>query len=398
MTILFLSNWGVDDGITKGTIIPFLDLMIQKAWIEKVVLCTMEVDVGNRKVFQNNKVMHFPLPAGRTAFMKMLNTIRFPLMLMDLVKRHSIDLIWCKGAPAGGIGSLVNVFSGTSLVIDSFEPHRDYMVASGTWSKRDLKAIIQKYFERLAKIRATCLLPVSYQYEKRLLREGIREEKIHVLPCLVNIDRFRFRQAMRDEVRSRLLVDEKSIVGVYVGKYGGLYYDDEAFRLYKRLFDYFGFEFFLIVISEMDSDAIHQKLKEFHIPMARTFVSRVDHHHIPAYLCAADFAISTIKSAPAMGFSSPIKHGEYWASDLPILSTLLFGDDADVMRNEGGGVLIDILDPEPEDCFKKLRAFVCAGRNGKNLRLAIKYRNLSKGDEAIQIVRNKVVTQELSGE
>jgi hypothetical protein len=240
------------------------------------------------------------------------------------------------------------------------------------------------------------LLPVSYQYEQRLLREGIREKKIHVLPCLVNIEQFRFRQAMRDEVRSRLLMDEKSIVGIYVGKYGGLYYDDEAFALYRRLFDYFGLEFFLIVISEMDRNAIHEKLKEFHIPMDRTFISRVDHDQIPAYLSAADFAISTIKSAPAMGFSSPIKHGEYWASDLPILSTLLFGDDAEIMRNEGGGVLIDILDPEPEVCFMKLRKFISAGRNGKSSSLAIKYRNLLKGDEAIQIVWNKVVTQEIS--
>jgi hypothetical protein len=58
----------------------------------------------------------------------------------------------------------------------------------------------------------------------------------------------------------------------------------------------------------------------------------------------ADFAFSNIKPAPCRKFCCPIKNGEYWSMGLPILSPDNIGDDTDIIRNEGCGVIYNLDD------------------------------------------------------
>src|SRR5690606_39363867 len=78
------------------------------------------------------------------------------------------------------------------------------------------------------------------------------------------------------------------------------------------------------------------------IPFGYLTVAHVDHDEVPKYLSAADLAFSTNKSVPALQYLSPIKYGEYWAAGLPMITTLLEGDDARIIREESGGYLLDV--------------------------------------------------------
>jgi hypothetical protein len=267
------------------------------------------------------------------------------------------------------------------------------MIDSGTWKKYDPKFLLQRWLERTTRKRARLLLPVSYQYYHRLLSEGIIREKMFVFPCVVSIDRFAFQKSWREQIRASLSIDSTSIVGIYVGKYGGLYYEDEAFLIYKSLFNYFGKNFFLILLTEMNARIVQAKLEKYQIPSERVFVSKVNHEAVPSYLSVSDFGISTIKSVLAMRFCSPIKHGEYWAADLPILSTLSVGDDAEIINNEGGGIIIDVLRGDLHHDFLKLKNLICEGKTGLNAKLASKYRNPLVMEKAIDFVLKKLVTK-----
>lgn len=395
MRILLFAPWSIHEGISKGTVIPLIACMARYRDIERIVLCTPEGRDFSRTDDLPDKCLHLPLTLrGASLFDKFLDLVRFPFILTRIIRSHSIDVLWCKGAPAGGIGSVVSLLSSTPFVVDSFEPHSDYMAGSQTWSRQNPKFLMQRFLEQLTKRRARILLPVSTKYYEQVLGEGIERDRMFVLPCVVDLKQFAFRADSRTDIRKRLAINQDWIVGVYVGKYGGLYYDEEAFLLYRALFDHFGERFFLMLITEMGRDTIFSKLSKHGIPVERVMVSKIEHSRVPDYLSAADFGISTIKNFPSMRFCSPVKHGEYWAADLPVLSTLKCGDDAEIITKEGGGALIDASGLYKEN-FSKLQDLLGRGRTGFCAGLAFKYRNLRIMERAIQFVLNTAVTKRM---
>lgn len=393
MKILLLSSWGIEEGITQGTLFPLIELLGRNRTIKTIYFCTVEVSNVKKAEFRETHIIHIPLRcSSSTTACKIWNVIRLPLILRRIIKEHAIHLLWCKGAPAGGIGSLVNLLTGVPFVVDSFEPHSEYMVQSGTWLRSSPKYFLQRWMETFTMRRALALLPVSSRYLNVLLQKGVSEKDLFLCPCVVDLSKFAFSREVRALTRKQLRIDESAIVGIYVGKYGGLYCDDEAFRLYQRLFAFFGPAFFLILLTEADQNLMESKFEKYQLPRQRIFLSRVSHDLVRNFLAASDFAISTIKCAPAMQYCSPIKHGEYWAADLPILSTLDVGDDAEVIKNERGGIVIRVSDEQLEDKLSVLKGMLHPRGIGQYSKLAEKHRNPMILHRAAEFVLEKSVT------
>lgn len=391
MRVLLFSFWSIHAGISQGTLVQLIDFMEKNEEIEAIYLCTVEGKTFTKSPVLFRRALHIPLRVGSVEFLyKILNLVRLPFLLGELIKAHRIDFLWCKGAPAGGIGSLVQAHVQIPFVVDSFEPHSRYMIESGTWSPFDPKFHLQRWLENRTIKYADALLPVSRGFSNVLLNRGVAKRRLFVLPCCIDLTRFKYNDDDRKLIRHRLSLSEESIVGIYVGKYGGLYHEDESFILYKRLFDSHFKDFFLIIITESDRKKVLLNLRKYGVPVERVYVSRVKHSEVPAFLSAADFAISTIKSRQSMAYCSPIKHGEYWAADLPILTTLSIGDDADIIRRERGGVILSSNDPQPERKISELEACIQERRTGRFSKLAQKYRHPDLIKTAIEFVLRAV--------
>ena len=148
------------------------------------------------------------------------------------------------------IGYLLYLRTKISYAVESFEPHADYMEEIGIWKKSGVSYTLQKYLEEKQKKTACHLIPVSYQYKKRLIQEGINENIISVMPCVVNSQKFQFSEEGRSKIRKQLGVNKESTVGIYVGKFGGIYLEDEAFDLFRLSFKKIP-SFFLVLLSPM---------------------------------------------------------------------------------------------------------------------------------------------------
>src|SRR5690606_17744018 len=166
-------------------------------------------------------------------------------------------------------------------------------------------------------------------------------------------------------------------------------YLDEAFRLFRAAFDFWQNKFHLIILTGDDYHHVLTQCRNAKLPLGYITVTHADHDDVPSYLSASDFAFSTIKSVPALQYCSPIKYGEYWASGLPIITTLLEGDDARIMREENGGHLLDVNaagTDRAQEVFSKVDAEIKAGRSQHYVSLARKYRNFAVIDRAIDFV------------
>jgi glycosyltransferase involved in cell wall biosynthesis len=392
MTILFINNWELDNALTVATTLPALRILAESPGTEKIVFVTPEHG-ESRTAVEIDKVIHVPVRLDECTWPSLLKYVcwerQYRKVLSNLAKRYAFDCILARGAPAGGRAWWLHQKTGIPFYVESFEPHADYMHESGVWGKNDPRYLVEKYWEKGATRHAAGLMPVTENYKEALLRRGVSERKVQTVPCTVDVDAFAYSQIERGRVREALGIPPDSIVGIYVGKFGDIYYDQEAFAAFETAFESVpGFE--LILLSPASEAHIHRRTVEHAgIDARRVHHLLVKPGEVPAYLSAADFAYSLIKCTPSKAYCSPVKIGEYWASGLPVITSKGIGDDAKIIEDEGVG---GIFDPQKNNHRRALQDVldVVEKKSRREIaQLARKYRSrerLAAGYKALGLV------------
>ncbi len=362
MRVLYLGYWSAIDTLTQSVIVPRLVLLSQKKEIDKIVFCTIE-RCGKAEFNNTAKIewIGFESAKKRNVLLtKFSDFTQLPAFLSNIVRTKKIDLVIANSPLAGGACYLAVRNISVPFIVECFEPHAQSMRESGVWKVWDLRYLILSYLEGRQKKKAWRLQTVSNHYTQYLLKEGVCKDTIITLPNTVDAMEFAFNENDRVKVRNQLGFDREAVVGIYVGKFGGIYYDDEAFVLFKNAFNFFGKNFRLIVLTPQILSEVGHKLNSYFIEMSNVFVASVPHNQVSKYLSAADFAFATIKPTPGRIYCCPVKNGEYWANGLPILIEQGIGDDSDIIKAEGGGVIFDIR--KPEAGFHQLSLLMKTGR------------------------------------
>ena len=202
------------------------------------------------------------------------------------------------------------------------------------------------------------------------------------MPCCVDLERFQFRQEDRQSIRSKLGLTDQEVVGIYTGKLGGIYLDDEAIEIIKLSREQVGSERFYLIILSPDFEAWSKKLLEAGFNERRFHIGFVDQSEVGSYLSASDFAYSLHRPTPSKMGISPIKNGEYMANGLPVIIPNGIGDDSDLIASNNFGVVVPDLDRIYETNFRQLDDMIGADR--KNGRIA----TWAKSNRSFDLVRD----------
>lgn len=398
MKIFFITYWGTKDGLSVSTVYPNLRMLSEMPEVETIDYFTVER--SSDQLFKDSfppiaKVKHHPIPSknfGLSVLTKIADWQRIRGTILAQAKHIKPDLVICRSAMAGPFGTLLYKKLGIPFVVESFEPHADYMFESGVWEKNGMKYRFQLKQEEEIKKYATMLIAVSHNYYRYLHEhEGVALARLDYVPCMVDAEQFSFDQQQRETIRIQLNIAEYTTVGIYLGKFGSIYYDAEAFDLFKAAHDFFKGHFFLILLTPTPIEEIQQKLSAVDFPLEKTWIHTVPHAQVPHYLSAADFAFSTIKPAHCRKFCSPIKDGEYWANGLPILLPDGIGDDSDIIKAEGGGAIVDLHDPRDiQQALERLQSQMTKEEmRGYIKQLAVKHRNFDIGKKVYEKIMQR---------
>jgi glycosyltransferase involved in cell wall biosynthesis len=364
MNILYLGYWSAEEVLTQAVILPRLEILAAQEKVSSVIFCSIERDVNKGSLkFRSPKILHIGLSSEKRAhllFTKLNDFTVLPGELKKIISQRKVGLMICNSPLAGMIGYFAAKRLNIPIVMECFEPHANYMVESGVWTRWDPRFLILRYYEKKLLKRSKWLLTVSENFKRKLLSEGIPEQKLIIMPNAVDLQKFAFNGEVRSRIRKNQNIDADAIVGIYVGKFGGIYYDDEAFDLFSAAAAFFGDRFRLILLSGDDHHDIRQQLSRVGLSSDSVSVLKVLHDAVPDYLSAADFAFATIKPAPSRIYCCPVKDGEYWANGLPVLLEEGIGDDSTIVRVEGGGIIFDQHNPQPG--FAALAELIRAGR------------------------------------
>lgn len=389
MKLLYLCMWGVEDGLTESTVFPHLEILARMENISKIYFVTHERESkqANYKGPSHHKIKFIP-NYSKQLTPKILNQvwdfIYLPKFIAAFCEQNHVDAILSRGAPAGAIAWMAHTKCKIPFYVESYEPHAQYMLESKVWHKWSLQYLFQNYWEKKQKQQATFLMPVAENYRKQLMAEGVPAEKIAIIPCCVNLENFKYRAEYRSQIRTELQIASNDITGIYVGKFGGIYYYKEAFQLFKEAFNYWPDRFRLIILTPQNEKEIRDEIELAGINNEKVFIKKAPHADIPKYLSAADFAYSLARSSNSKQYLSPIKDGEYWANGLPIMIGDKIGDDSDIINNtpqQGTGVVFSIDGNPIRNYYQKMDSII-SGRTREQAyndlqKIAAQYRNFS---------------------
>jgi glycosyltransferase involved in cell wall biosynthesis len=381
--LLYISYWPYKDGLTQSTVIPNLKILAESGKWDKIIFTTLE-STEQKSECVHSKINHQPFKNIDRTFKlldRFLRWTQYKNYLKAVIRTENINCMVAKCSPSGIIASELSLLFNIPFYVESFEPHAEYMQESGVWDKWDPRFIKEKLGEKKVKKKASGLITVSGKYKDHLVEQNVNPNKIEVVPCVVDTELFRFNQNNRLLTRQDLQIPENAVVGINVGKYGGIYHDEKAFILFQFLFQQLP-NYYQIFLTP-DVDKVNERIATFHLPLNRCRVASVQNSQVPDYLSAADFGFVLVKSTPAKKFCSPIKTGEYWACGLPVIITEGIGDDSEIINETGTGVVWNALPESLTLVIDKLTTILTDPElKEKNRRLAMLYRNKERIEKA----------------
>jgi hypothetical protein len=392
--ILIFTNWSIDDPLVEAYVLPYVKIIrkhllpckkisiytLDKASTqedEKVCLIKDGLSrVGIKCI--SNKYYKFGFQAVISA---VFNLIRLSVYCRS--NEIGVIHVWC--TPAGVTGYLLSLLTGAKLVIDSYEPHAESMVENKSWKYCGLKFSILFFFEKLMSHRAAILISLTEGMKNYAsTKYGLSSDKFYVKPACVDLNLFNLC-----EVKNLQLMRHYDLIGkivmIYVGKFGGIYLDNEIFDFANCAHKFFGESFRFLLLTSQKKEDINKFCLNAGIPSGVVIAEYIEHKNIPLFMGMADFAITPVKPVPSKRYCSPLKDAEYWALGLPVVITKDISDDSSIIEREDIGAVLSSFDKQGyELACQKIRILLDSDRDLLRLKIrgtANKYRNFEIADK-----------------
>ncbi len=317
--------------------------------------------------------------SGTTLWLKLIdliNSFRTVFLLRFTGFRHIISL----ASVAGSYAYLMSLALGLRLYLYQYEPHSEYELDAGTYTKKSLNYILLNFLERKSAMYASVISSGTRHMMERL-NSWHTSAELFKIPSVVNDSKFTFSMYDRQTTRHRHGISPDKIVLYYPGKFGGLYYRHEAIDVFSVLLSK-NEKFHALVVTPNDLTEIEAYFKARKVDSERFTVTSASFEDIHKYHSAADFALISVPPGPSKKFVSNIKVGEYLCSGLPYLICEGVSEDDEYAERYEVGVVVKNFSVECiEEAYNKIIKILDSPietRRDHCRRIGIDYRGFGK--------------------
>lgn len=248
------------------------------------------------------------------------------LFSLRLIIRYKAQIIYSEGFPGAIFGYLLAIFSNRKHVVHTFEPHADAMIEAGVWRSKSWEAKLLKYFEKKIAKSARLIITATEAMIKKIKEWDVQAEFLRAPSC-VDVEKFNFNHKKREDLRSKYGVLHDECIIVYMGKFGGMYMEQELFEFFQYCLNHTTIKFKFWILSIEKEEKIEKYFMDHKISKENYLIKPVSRSQVPDFLSAADLGFVAIRPTPSRRYCSPIKDGEYWACKLPIIIPEGISDD-----------------------------------------------------------------------
>jgi len=244
------------------------------------------------------------------------------------------------------------------LFLYQFEPHSEYAIDNGMWSKESLQYKISHYLERKAAQYATTIASGTVFMQERVQNIWNSRADFIKIPTVAHDQKFIFNEKDRKETREKLGIGEDKWVLYYPGKFGDLYYKEAFAWMYKWLNEEEPRLHMLIVTPHTDEE-VKALFDGAGVSAWDYTITHSDYENIHKYASASDFAIISVPPGPSKKFISNIKVGEYLCNGLPFLITRGVSEDYIYAEEKDVGVVVDdFIESEVKNAWPEIKEYL----------------------------------------
>jgi hypothetical protein len=290
----------------------------------------------------------------REKFIDLFNGFRAVSILRLKGYNHIVTL----GSVAGTYAYTYALPLKMKLFLYQFEPHSEYAIDNGMWSKKSKQYKISHYLEKKAALFATTIASGTVFMQERVKDVWWSKADFIRIPTVANDKKFIFNQQERDETRKSLGITEDQWVLYYPGKFGDLYYKEEFAWMYRWLKEEESRLHLLIVTPHADEE-VRALFDSAEVPTSDYTVVHSTYDDIHKYHFASDFAIISVPPGPSKKFISNIKVGEYLCAGLPFLITRGVSEDYIYAEEKDVGVVVDdFVETDVKKAWPQIKSYL----------------------------------------
>jgi len=275
--------------------------------VEVIYLGQMQVlKIGNEKKYY--KPIYF-------MYLMTIATIKFLFYALS----GDYDLVYVgKPHPMNGIAGLIGkIIRKKMLIIDC-----DDLESSSNNFQNKWQQSIVNFFEKKLPLYANKVVTNTFFFKDKLIKAGVCEENIYLLPNGIDLDRFEEDQSFEaGKLKKQLGLSKKRIIG-YIGTISVISHPIEilldAFVILKTQIDNIHL---LIVGAGEDLLYIQNKIKELEINDSVTMVGRINSRNISNYYKVCDISVDPVYDNNVAKARLPLKMFESWVVGVPFVTS-----------------------------------------------------------------------------
>ena len=253
------------------------------------------------------------------------------------------DAIQARGLFSALVAIPVSFITGKPLIFDTRSKLSEAYAISGKWKRGGATSKLMNFLEERCLKSAKAIIVETTDHKKEvedLLSGNNMTKPIEVIPCCVDLDRFKCAETVQRRDREFTIS--------YLGSLSGWYCLKETIAFFKKVNEELpGSK--MAFLTKGDPGAILEYIKESKLPEDSVKFFDLAPDMVPHYLAASSAGI--MFKYPDQRLSSfPVKIGEYLASGIPVIINHGTGDVEKFILGNNVGVAIDGFS---EEAFKR---------------------------------------------
>jgi glycosyltransferase involved in cell wall biosynthesis len=353
MRSLYISQNGMAENLGQSQVLPYLRGLARRGVEIDLVSFELphvaadareEIAAGLRKdgirwhPLERTMGASLPVKVGEAAHGVVLALRRALIRRPDIVHGRS----YFATAIADAVGQ---VSRRSRVLFDCRGMIGDEYVDCGYWTRDRLEYRLVKRYERRLLRRSDGMVVLTRALARWLRERGGLGERpvLEVVPCCVDMDRFRPSEDARVRLRSELGIGDKFAL-VYAGSLGTWYLEREMARFAsaaRTRLAALGRQTVFVCLTPSDASSLRKELESTGFPAEDVVVRKVAPKQMPDYLSIGDVGISFIQSCFSKMGSSPTKVAEYLACGNVVVVNGDIGDQADLAAERQAAVVLN---------------------------------------------------------
>ena len=303
-----------------------------------------------------------------------------------LILRHGIGIVHARSYVPAVIALVLKRLTGVRFIFDMRGFWADERVDGGLWPRDGRMFRVAKWFERRFLLAADHVVSLTHAAVREMEKFPYLKDAmppVSVIPTCADLSRFRIQEKPGS--------GHGFVLG-YVGSAGTWYQFDAVVACFNALLQQRPQARFLI-INRNEHDYIRAQLTAGGVPLDLVEIRAASHAEVPVQMARMDAGVFFIKPLFSKQASAPTKLGEFLGCGIPCLANRGVGDMAEILENEGVGVVLVRFDvPVMNEAIDRLLQLTQAtGIRARCRDTALQYFSLEDGVNSYRDIYQKLI-------